>query len=703
MTVFSSSTPAVSVIMPSFNHEPYVGVAIESVLGQSFDDLELIVVDDCSTDGSPEIIRSYQERDGRVKALYHHKNMGIPTTMNDAIEASTGEYLAFFSSDDEWFNHKLERQLEVLSVEPDVIVWSEGTVIDENGGPLRKTFSEAFPGDKKRKEGDLFKDLLKGNYICGQSVVLRRQLLGSIRYDEEVPLLNDYLVIVQLAHDYEWRFFDEPLVKYRFHGLNATAGNLQAWYADHVRVGMKLLGMYSSELENDSRGDLYSTIGHAYREMGKISNARRFLVHALQLNMDDSSNKSALMDICWSVRCEGNWRLYREEPPSSADQEAQDFGPAPMTSPVENLAAMKRVRSLEKNGNYSEAISCLEQSLKQSPGDVELLTKKGDMLVLLDRHYDALDCYEDAVSSDPRNVRALVNRSVMLAKTGSLYKALESAEAALERSPRDVDALFIRASCLLLLGRLEEAMRCCEAVLEADPGDLGAWSTKGELYCLMDKPAEAVPCFMKVADVYPETADHVTDVAGCLRMLGRTAEALQWYKKAVKIDPRNPVPWLGISACLDALHRCGDAISCCDEALATGNIGAVAWTAKGILQLRAGDLTDALASFESALDLEPDNADALCGKALCLSKSGRSDEALSCLEAALVIDPWGPDPVHGTRAGPEVSRVPDRFQYLVNIFMQSGSRLHPGWPAPGSSPLGTFLWTERRTSRGHMD
>src|SRR5665647_2754849 len=99
--------PLVSVVMPSYNHEEFVSESIESVLGQDFDNLELIIVDDASTDSSRQIIQKYAEEDTRIRVILHEANRGIAKTLNDGTEAAKGKFIAIIASDDVWARDKL--------------------------------------------------------------------------------------------------------------------------------------------------------------------------------------------------------------------------------------------------------------------------------------------------------------------------------------------------------------------------------------------------------------------------------------------------------------------------------------------------------------------------------------------------------------------------------------------------------------------
>ena len=119
--------------MTSYNHGRYISEAIESVLCQTFDDIELIIVDDASTDCSQDIIQRYQQTDPRIRSIFHKDNVGISLTTNEGFASANGEYIAYTQSDDIWMPDKLEKQLQVLNKNERLIVWSDATIIDGSG------------------------------------------------------------------------------------------------------------------------------------------------------------------------------------------------------------------------------------------------------------------------------------------------------------------------------------------------------------------------------------------------------------------------------------------------------------------------------------------------------------------------------------------------------------------------------------------
>jgi glycosyltransferase involved in cell wall biosynthesis len=213
--------PLVSVVMPSYNHERFITQSIASVLGQEFDDLELIIVDDASTDNSRQIIQKYAVEDARVRVIFHETNCGISKTMNDGIAAAKGKFLGETASDDVWKKDKLSKQLAVLESNEDLIVFTEVEIIDESGQPVGLTWSEFNSGVSAKKTGDIFHDLLgRWEFFMDSNMLLKRANLGDIRYDESLKYANDYKLDLELAARYEFYFIPEPLVQYRSHASN---------------------------------------------------------------------------------------------------------------------------------------------------------------------------------------------------------------------------------------------------------------------------------------------------------------------------------------------------------------------------------------------------------------------------------------------------------------------------------------------------
>ena len=109
------SSPIVTIIMPAYNAEKFIFSAIQSVVDQTFDKWELLVINDCSSDKTVEIIEKFMHRDDRIKLLNNPKNLGVSETRNRGIKKALGEWIAFLDSDDLWEKDKLKKQFDVCS------------------------------------------------------------------------------------------------------------------------------------------------------------------------------------------------------------------------------------------------------------------------------------------------------------------------------------------------------------------------------------------------------------------------------------------------------------------------------------------------------------------------------------------------------------------------------------------------------------
>ncbi|MGZ4847371.1 MAG: glycosyltransferase family 2 protein [Halobacteriota archaeon] len=295
----SDSVPTISVFMKSYNHAPFIGEAIDSVIQQDFDDLELIIIDDASTDSSRQIIERFRSRDDRIRTIFHEHNRGISKTVNDGIEAARGTFIAQIDSDDVWTTDKLRKQLAVAREREDVLVWTEGAIINGNGRPAGHTFSELVGSERKKKSGNIFHELLAGNYILGSSLLYDRQIVGGTRYDEALRYVNDYKFLLELARTYEFCYIDEPLTQYRVHEKSTIGcvffAQTQGVHADRnarqrIRLAMRetatigehMLERYHDELPRATQASLYRTYGRRLEDAGDYDRALSLLVHAIR-------------------------------------------------------------------------------------------------------------------------------------------------------------------------------------------------------------------------------------------------------------------------------------------------------------------------------------------------------------------------------------------------------------------------------------
>lgn len=179
------SKPLVSVVIPAFNCLDYIEETLESVLAQTFDDFEVIVVDDASTDGSLALLNRLAATDSRVQILASEDNIGQAACRNNATREASGTYIAFMDADDVWRPAKLKRQLAFMQDQNLPFTFCGYGTIDEDGNVLMADLG--IPG-----ETDYYA-LLKSNTICTSSVVYNRDLLGVIDMPERPTRREDWI------------------------------------------------------------------------------------------------------------------------------------------------------------------------------------------------------------------------------------------------------------------------------------------------------------------------------------------------------------------------------------------------------------------------------------------------------------------------------------------------------------------------------
>ena len=204
------NSPLVSVVMPVYNAENYLGQAIESILGQTFQDFEMICVDDKSTDGSLELLHSYAQRDSRIRVLQNERNLGESASRNAGMAVASGEYIAGQDADDVSLPVRLERQVAYLQTTPDVgVLGAAMLLVNEYGAALRQW--PVFETDVV-----LRCLLLVTSPIPHPSVIFRRHIIQEIRgYREDLVVAADYELWVRAASICKIANLPDVLVHYR--------------------------------------------------------------------------------------------------------------------------------------------------------------------------------------------------------------------------------------------------------------------------------------------------------------------------------------------------------------------------------------------------------------------------------------------------------------------------------------------------------
>ena len=213
--MISSKTPKVTVFIPVYNREKYVGEAIESILAQTYSDFEILLVDDGSTDQSVDLIRSYT--DPRIRLASNEENLGIPKTRNKGVELARGQYMAMLDSDDRAYPDRLQKQVAFLDSHPEYAqVGSWCRMMDAQGRILNKIKRQPTLPD------DIHAQFLFRCAMSNRSIMARTAILQEYGYRNDFPRCQDYELHVRLAKYYKLGNLPECLVYGRIHPQQIT-------------------------------------------------------------------------------------------------------------------------------------------------------------------------------------------------------------------------------------------------------------------------------------------------------------------------------------------------------------------------------------------------------------------------------------------------------------------------------------------------
>ncbi|MEG1311641.1 MAG: glycosyltransferase family 2 protein [Romboutsia sp.] len=178
----------VSIITPMYNSEKFIEKTIESVLNQTYQNWEMLIVDDCSSDNSSEIVKAYVQKDSRIKYMRTKTNQGVSNARNIALKNAQGQFLAFLDSDDIWHKEKLEKQIDFMKENEYAITFTAYELIDEQNERLEKLINVPESVD--------YKTLLKGNILGCLTVIIDKSKLdfevkmSGVRHEDYVLWLS---------------------------------------------------------------------------------------------------------------------------------------------------------------------------------------------------------------------------------------------------------------------------------------------------------------------------------------------------------------------------------------------------------------------------------------------------------------------------------------------------------------------------------
>lgn len=285
----------VTVIIPTYNRAHFIKDAVESVLNQTYQDFELIVIDDGSTDNTREVLAVYKDK----LTYIYQDNQGRSSARNQGIKLAQAEYIAFLDSDDVWFPDKLERQVPVLESASDNVALVHGykCIVDKNLQPvsgwelkLRHLYARAERGE------ETYENYLRLACIFTSTILVRKSSLLEINgYDVSVKSMEDLdLYLRLLLQDYRFAFISEPpLIKYRCHEnntdhLSSNYSYLQV-YEKHLNECIKLGVTHRIE---KAKKLLYKALAKTHYRLGNYHQSRDYWQKALIKDWETAFTKS---------------------------------------------------------------------------------------------------------------------------------------------------------------------------------------------------------------------------------------------------------------------------------------------------------------------------------------------------------------------------------------------------------------------------
>lgn len=271
--------PKVSIVICTYNQQEFIRETLDSVINQTYQNLEIIVTDDGSNDHTPEIIQVYEnQHPTKIFGVLSKKNTGIPSNINRGLVRCTGKYIAWLDGDDVMLPQKIEKQVALLQQHPNAIgCYHDSEVFDSaTNTPIGK-MSELYNGSSELKQGQL-KDWMKPRYyFIPSSILARRSAVPAHGFDERLKHLSEGLFFIEVFRNGALLAINETLVRYRRHKHNVTSNQK----ARDLSLEYELM--------------VYAIINARYPELNDIVKRQRIaclLTEAVKCNREGNKQRS---------------------------------------------------------------------------------------------------------------------------------------------------------------------------------------------------------------------------------------------------------------------------------------------------------------------------------------------------------------------------------------------------------------------------
>lgn len=282
-------TPEISIIMSVYNGEEYLRETIESIIGQTFKEWELVAVNDCSSDLTSSILEEYASKDERIKVYNNEVNLKLPTSLNKAISLSSGKYIARMDADDICLPDRFEKQYKFMEENKDVDLSSCRFLTLKNG-------SYASGGCGGRCDNDSIRAmLLVTNPILHPGVIIRAQKLKSLNYDVTLTCTEDLELWTRMVmQNMKICILPEYLLIYRLHDKQITSTTIERQHKEVLKIQDTFYGKLLGGMEESLKSFYIS--GIYFKENADISKFCAYLKWLRNANREKKAFKAESID-----------------------------------------------------------------------------------------------------------------------------------------------------------------------------------------------------------------------------------------------------------------------------------------------------------------------------------------------------------------------------------------------------------------------
>jgi len=262
--------PQVSVICLCYNHHAFIREAIESVLSQTYSNLQVILVDDASTDGSTSLIKEFSKHHSHLQTLFLADNVGNCKAFNQGLRLATGDFVIDFSTDDVMMPDRIQKQVDFFESQSEQVgvVFTDAVYITENGKLFRNHYDYLF--DKKLiahvPSGDVFREVLTTYFICSPTMMVRKKVMDKLSGYDETLAYEDFDFWVRASREFEFAFLNEKTTRVRKSGGSMSVG----WYEkDDLQLHSTFLVCQKAEKlcrDESDRNALRWRVGYEYKQ-----------------------------------------------------------------------------------------------------------------------------------------------------------------------------------------------------------------------------------------------------------------------------------------------------------------------------------------------------------------------------------------------------------------------------------------------------